>query len=85
MAETKLSIKDKRWSLHGMTALVTGGHPRHRNSSGGDESVNGIVSQTFVGRVAEPKEISALVAFLCLPAASYITGQIISADGGFTA
>ncbi|XP_029128393.1 tropinone reductase homolog At5g06060 isoform X2 [Cajanus cajan] len=25
MAETKLSMKDKRWSLHGMTALVTGG------------------------------------------------------------
>jgi len=26
MAETKLSsFKDKRWSLHGMTALVTGG------------------------------------------------------------
>ncbi|KAK7339695.1 hypothetical protein VNO77_20376 [Canavalia gladiata] len=25
MAEGKLKFKDKRWSLHGMTALVTGG------------------------------------------------------------
>jgi len=25
MAETKLSLKEKKWSLHAMTALVTGG------------------------------------------------------------
>ncbi|KAG4921949.1 hypothetical protein JHK86_050762 [Glycine max] len=54
------------------------------NSSEGNESINGIVSQTFVGRMGETKEISALVAFLCLPAASYITGQVICVDGGFT-
>ena len=55
-----------------------------QNSSEGNESINGIVSQTFVGRMGETKEISALVAFLCLPAASYITGQVICVDGGFT-
>ena len=54
------------------------------NSSEGNESINGVVSQTFVGRMGETKEISALVAFLCLPAASYITGQVICVDGGFT-
>ncbi|RDY11121.1 hypothetical protein CR513_04252 [Mucuna pruriens] len=36
-------------------------------------------------RIGEPKEISAMVAFLCLPAASYITGQIITVDGGASA
>ena len=46
---------------------------------------DGIISQTAVGRAGEPREISALVAFLCLPVASYITGQIIAVDGGFTA
>ncbi|KAK7292920.1 hypothetical protein RJT34_15778 [Clitoria ternatea] len=48
-----------------------------------DKLLDDVVSKTLVGRMGEPKEISALVAFLCLPAASYITGQIISADGGF--
>ncbi|XP_054782659.1 tropinone reductase homolog At5g06060-like [Prosopis cineraria] len=46
--------------------------------------LNSISSQLPINRIGEPKEISALVAFLCLPAASYITGQIIHADGGFT-
>ncbi|XP_047326334.1 tropinone reductase homolog [Impatiens glandulifera] len=44
-----------------------------------------LVEHSPTPRVAEPDEISSLVAFLCLPAASYITGQIICADGGFTA
>ncbi|XXG75281.1 hypothetical protein AAC387_Pa07g3821 [Persea americana] len=35
-------------------------------------------------RIGEPKEVSSLVAFLCIHAASYITGQVISVDGGMT-
>ncbi|GLT62507.1 hypothetical protein SLA2020_351400 [Shorea laevis] len=42
-------------------------------------------SRTPLGRPGEPEEISSLVAFLCLPAASYITGQIIYVDGGMSA
>ncbi len=34
------------------------------------------------GRVAEAKEIAALIAFLASPAAAYIRGQSIAADGG---
>ncbi|CAL1402041.1 unnamed protein product [Linum trigynum] len=37
-----------------------------------------------LGRIAEPEEVSSMVAFLCMPAASYITGQIITVDGGVT-
>ncbi|KAI3904840.1 hypothetical protein MKW92_041067 [Papaver armeniacum] len=41
-------------------------------------------ARTPMRRMGNPNEVSSLVAFLCLPAASYITGQIICVDGGFT-
>ncbi|XVF83729.1 hypothetical protein PTKIN_Ptkin16aG0515200 [Pterospermum kingtungense] len=49
------------------------------------EFVEKVISRTPLERVGEPEEVSSAVAFLCLPAASYITGQIISVDGGFSA
>ncbi|XP_059647107.1 tropinone reductase homolog [Cornus florida] len=44
-----------------------------------------LLAKTPLARIGEPNEISSLVAFLCLPAASYITGQVICIDGGYTA
>ncbi|KAJ0987808.1 hypothetical protein J5N97_006164 [Dioscorea zingiberensis] len=49
-----------------------------------EEMMNKVREWTPLQRIAEPEEVSPLVAFLCLPAASYITGQIISVDGGLT-
>ncbi|XP_022752710.1 tropinone reductase homolog At2g29290-like isoform X1 [Durio zibethinus] len=43
-----------------------------------------IISRTPMGRIGEPDEVSSLVGFLCLPAASYMTGQTICIDGGMT-
>jgi Tropinone reductase 1 len=43
-----------------------------------------VVGRTPMGRIGEPEEVAAAVAFLCLPAASYITGQCLAVDGGFS-
>lgn len=38
-----------------------------------------------LGRMAKPEEIAPMIAFLCTPAASYITGASFAVDGGFLA
>lgn len=48
------------------------------------EFVEKVISRTPLERIGEPEEVSSMVAYLCLPAASYITGQVVSVDGGFT-
>jgi len=35
--------------------------------------------------VAETHEITGLIAFLCMPTSSFMTGQIVCIDGGLTA
>ena len=37
-----------------------------------------------MGRIGEPEEVASMVAFLCMPAATYMTGQVICIDGGRT-
>ena len=42
-------------------------------------------AQTCIGRNGEPEDIDGPILFFCSPASSYVTGQVLSVDGGYTA
>jgi 3-oxoacyl-[acyl-carrier protein] reductase len=46
------------------------------------ESARQIAAETILGRVGEPEDIAAVVAFLASDQARWITGQVIEASGG---
>ncbi|MBS0589190.1 MAG: SDR family oxidoreductase [Proteobacteria bacterium] len=48
-----------------------------------EEYLDEVLERTPMRRVGEPEEVAAAIAFLCLPAAAYITGECIAVDGGF--
>jgi Tropinone reductase 1 len=43
-----------------------------------------VLERTPMGRVGEAEECARAIAFLCMPAAAYITGQCLAVDGGFS-
>jgi 3-oxoacyl-[acyl-carrier protein] reductase len=45
--------------------------------------IAGLADRIPVGRVGEPDDVAACVAFLCSAHASYITGEVIDVNGGF--
>jgi len=43
-----------------------------------------VLSRTPLGRTGEPEEVANVMAFLCMHASSFVTGQIIAVDGGYS-
>ncbi len=43
-----------------------------------------VVARTPAGRIGQPEDLAGIVAFLCSPDASWIRGQTLIADGGYS-
>lgn len=49
-----------------------------------EEFYNNVIRRTPLQKIGKPEDVAGAIAFLCMPAAAYITGQTLAVDGGFT-
>ncbi|MDY3282799.1 elongation factor P 5-aminopentanone reductase [Dysosmobacter sp.] len=49
----------------------------------GEDTVRSLIEETPLGRLGQPEDIAHAAAFLASEKASFITGQILTVDGGF--
>lgn len=64
---------------------VSGTGIYHDMTSRAPSLVDSLVEKVPFGRLASPTEVASCVWFLCSDMASYMTGQAVYVDGGFTA
>ena len=49
-----------------------------------DETVNILKEETPLGRLGTPEDIASTISFLADESAGFITGQVLTVDGGIT-
>jgi len=67
-----------------VNAVAPGFIDTHMTAGFGGEARDTILSKIPLGRFGSVEDIGAAVAFLASDAASYITGQVLTVDGGLT-
>ncbi len=67
-----------------VNAITPGFIPTELTSTVTEQQREYILGATPFGRPGTTDEVAAAIHFLCLPEASYITGQILSVDGGLS-
>ncbi|MGE5123770.1 MAG: 3-oxoacyl-[acyl-carrier-protein] reductase [Acidobacteriaceae bacterium] len=65
-----------------VNAVAPGFIPTSLTNDLSEELKKSILTATPIGRMGEPEEIAAAVAFLASEEAAYITGQVLAVDGG---
>jgi NAD(P)-dependent dehydrogenase (short-subunit alcohol dehydrogenase family) len=72
------------WGPHGITvnAIAPGTIDTEALAQYGVEAMEKYVSVLPIARMGTPHEVAELVAYLCSPACSYITGALVPLDGG---
>lgn len=84
---TKAAAAD--WAPHGITVnaicpglIMTDTNKKWLNTN--SKAIESLIASTPMGRAGTPEEIASLALFLASPAASFITGGVYVADGGYT-
>lgn len=82
-------ILANEWAAHGITVnAVAPGYIATANTEAlrdDPERSRAILERIPAGRWGAPEDIGGTVAFLCSPAARYVTGAVINVDGGWLA
>ncbi len=87
--KASLSSMTRSWAAEyspsGVRVNAIAPGPVYTPTPSGPEFIKALGEKTAMNRASEPEEIAEVVAFLVSPAASYVTGATVAADGGRTA
>ena len=81
-------VQAEAWSSRGVTAnvLIPGfvRTPLNRETISDPAVIDALAARTVVGRNGLPEDFAAAAVFLASPGSTYVTGQSIAVDGGFS-